>query len=585
MGDTWDRSVEMVVIGFGGAGAAAALAGADLGATVLVLEKQPRDRHTPSTAMSGGIVMATNDVERATVYLDRCAGGMIPLAVSRAWAFMAADLVGWLDRVGADLALERVGGAEHPEFEGAEAIESWAQSRPSERVPPGTMVREHKPGAPVNVGGSGDGGSGAARGARRIGFEYFAGLRSAVALRSEIGVLYETPARHLIQDEDGRVIGVLAEVDGRAVRIRASRGVVLTTGGYEFSDEMKINYLKASPMYFYGNPGNTGDGVRMAQEAGADLWHMNQMVGRAIAHFELDGRELNFVIGIHPPGYVITDKYGRRFANEYPQAQMKHSFYYELLAYDAERNEYPRNPCYWFFDQRHMTNGPMVSSLGGTVGAGYYDWSPDNSREVARGWIKQADSVSELAALAGFASPSEVVRTVALYNQGCAAGQDAFGRPAESLVPLDSPPYYCMPLYPGGPNTCGGPRRDEHARILTPFGRPIPGLYGAGELGEAVGLLYPANGGNLSESVCFGRIAAEHALGSLWLYGFMARPASMYSTVEDISSWAEIAPAGVNQRSRELAVPMARRVARCGSPGRMSPCRCPSPMTSVISSW
>lgn len=81
-------------------------------------------------------------------------------------------------------------------------------------------------------------------------------------------------------------------------------------------------------------------------------------------------------------------------------------------------------------------------------------------------------------------------------------GADAFGRPAESLIPLDQPPYYCMPLYPGGSNTCGGPRRDEHARILNPFGAPIPGLYGAGELGESVGLLYPANGGNLSESVC-----------------------------------------------------------------------------------
>jgi WD40 repeat protein len=86
MADTWDRSVDLVVVGFGGAGAAAALAGAELGASVLVLEKQPHDRHTPSTAMSGGIVMAANDVERATTYLDRCAGGMIPVEVSRAWA-------------------------------------------------------------------------------------------------------------------------------------------------------------------------------------------------------------------------------------------------------------------------------------------------------------------------------------------------------------------------------------------------------------------------------------------------------------------------------------------------------------------
>jgi succinate dehydrogenase/fumarate reductase flavoprotein subunit len=525
----WDRSADLVVAGFGGAGAAAALAGAELGATVLILEKQPEDRHTPSTSMSGGIVMATNDVERATAYLDRCAGGMIPVSVSRAWAAKGTDLVRWLDRVGADLALERIGGAEHPEFAGAEAIESWAQSRPSERVPPGTTVREHKPGAPVNVavdggagggggagagaGGARAGGAGAVRVARRIGYEYFAGLRGAVYARREIGVLYGTPVRHLIQDRDGRVIGVEAVQHGQVIRIRASRGVVLTTGGYEFSDEMKINYLKASPMYFYGNPGNTGDGIRMAQEAGADLWHMNQMVGRAIGHFELDGQELNFVIGIHPPGYVITDKYGRRFANEYPQAEMKHSFYYELLAYDAERNEYSRNPCYWIFDQRHMSNGPLVSRLGGTVGAGYYDWSPDNSLEVARGWITQAGTIEALAAAAGFADPAEVVRTVEEYNRRCGAGQDAFGRPAESLIPLDSPPYYCMPLHPGGPNTCGGPRRDEHARILNPFGQPIPGLYGAGELGEAVGMLYPANGGNLSESVCFGRIAAEHALG------------------------------------------------------------------------
>jgi len=533
MADTWDRSADLVVIGFGGAGAAAALAGAELGASVLILEKQPHDRHTPSTAMSGGIVMATNDVERATAYLDRCAGGMIPLAVSRAWAAKGTDLVPWLDKMGADLALERIGGAEHPEFEGAEAIESWAQSRPSERVPPGTTVREHKPGAPVNVS------AGSVRHARRIGFEYFAGLRGAVAMRSEIGVLYQTPAQHLIQDQSGRVIGVeAASAGGRVLRVRALRGVVLTTGGYEFSDEMKINYLKASPMYFYGNPGNTGDGIRMAQEAGADLWHMNQMVGRAIGHFELDGRELNFVIGIHPPGYVIVDKYGRRFANEYPQAEMKHSFYYELLSYDAEKNEYPRNPCYWFFDQRHMTNGPLVSSLG----AGYYDWSPDNSREVERGWIKQAFSIADLAVSAGFASPDEVVRTIESYNQGCAAGQDAFGRPLSSLVPLDSPPYYCMPLYPGGPNTCGGPRRDEHARILTPFGQPIPGLYGAGELGEAVGMLYPANGGNLSESVCFGRLAAEHAMGRALPLSWGLR-LGRQRPAERFSSWRSGRPA------------------------------------------
>jgi hypothetical protein len=73
-------------------------------------------------------------------------------------------------------------------------------------------------------------------------------------------------------------------------------------------------------MYFYGSPMNTGDGVRVAQAVGADLWHMNSMIGRAIGHFDLNGEDYNFFINIAPPGYVLTDKHGKRFANEELQA-------------------------------------------------------------------------------------------------------------------------------------------------------------------------------------------------------------------------------------------------------------------------
>jgi succinate dehydrogenase/fumarate reductase flavoprotein subunit len=192
---------------------------------------------------------------------------------------------------------------------------------------------------------------------------------------------------------------------------------------------------------------------------------------------------------------------------------MKHTLFYELLKFDEERKEYPRNPCYWIFDERRRTAGPLTPLSAGFVKAGYYDWSPDNSKEIEKGWIKRADSIEELAEATGFPDPAVLVETVRAYNEACAAGVDPFGRPADTLVPLDTPPYYCTPLYPGGPNTCGGPRRDEKARVLNPFGEPIPGLYAAGELGEAVGQLYPSNGANLSESICFGRIAAADALG------------------------------------------------------------------------
>jgi succinate dehydrogenase/fumarate reductase flavoprotein subunit len=469
---------DVVVVGYGGAGAAAALAASAQGADVLVIEKQPEGRHTPSTKMGGGALMAVTDVEKATDYLDYCAQGMVPEPVSRAWAERAFGVLDWLDRT-AGVPLDKSMGAEHPEFPGAEAIQSYAP--------------------------------------RGYGAGLFKHLSAAVRERSNIRVLFDAPGSRLLRDSDGRVTGL--EAGGQPIEAR--QGVILTTGGYEYDDETKLNYLKGSPIYFYGNPGNTGDGVRMAQAAGAALWHMNQMIGRAIAHFELDdGFNLNclVMVGGRPDqattnGYILTDGMGRRFANEHMQAMSRHDFYYLLLQYDPARHDYPRNPCYWFFDERRMKVGPPVNTDIGPPAHGYYDWSEGSEAEIAKGWIARADSIEEAAAKVGVADPERAAQEVREYNAACASGEDRFGRPAVSLIPLDSPPYYCMPLYPGGSNTCGGPRRDEHARILDVFGEPIEGLYGAGELGEPVGLMYPSNGANISDCMCFGQIAAEHAVG------------------------------------------------------------------------
>jgi alkylation response protein AidB-like acyl-CoA dehydrogenase len=82
---------DLVVVGFGGAGAACAIAAADHGASVIVLEKQPEDRHTPSTYMSGGIVMAVNDVDRAALYMDRCSANGGNLSESVCFGRIAAE--------------------------------------------------------------------------------------------------------------------------------------------------------------------------------------------------------------------------------------------------------------------------------------------------------------------------------------------------------------------------------------------------------------------------------------------------------------------------------------------------------------
>jgi succinate dehydrogenase/fumarate reductase flavoprotein subunit len=477
----WDEEADLVVVGYGAAGATAAIAAAESGANVLVLEKQAEGQHTPSSKMGGSQIMVVTDVEKATRYLDRCAGGMVPRAVSHAWAKKALTVLDWIGHV-SDVKYEPGIGAEHPEFEGADAVRAYTGE----------------------TGG------------------LFVGLKAAAGRKRTIRVQYETPAKRLVRDGDGRVVGV--QVTGRegARRVGAKKGVILTCGGYEYDEDAKVNFLKGAPIHFYGNPGNTGDGVRMAQEVGAALWHMNSMIGRAIAHFKLpDGSPLNVLASMSWPlgstsaGYVITDREGRRFANEHMQAMMRHDFYYLLLEYDPKTNEYTRNPCYWFFDQRRMQQGPPVMTTGGMIASGYYDWSPDSEREIARGWIMRASTIEEVAGLAGVRDPALVAGEVKDYNDACVSGSDRFGRPPASMIPLDTPPYYCMPLYAGGSNTSGGPRRNEHAQVLNVFGEPIPGLYEAGELGEPVGLLYPANGGNISDCACFGQIAVEHALGVL----------------------------------------------------------------------
>ena len=113
---------------------------------------------------------------------------------------------------------------------------------------------------------------------------------------------------------------------------------------------------------------------------------------------------------------------------------------------------------------------------------------------------------------AGCLDPEAAARTIADYNAACAKGGDAHGRPAESMIPIDQGPFYCIPVYPGGATTNGGPRRDARGRVLNAFAEPIAGLFAAGELGGAIGVLYPSPGANLGEAFAFGPIAAETAL-------------------------------------------------------------------------
>jgi succinate dehydrogenase/fumarate reductase flavoprotein subunit len=340
-----------------------------------------------------------------------------------------------------------------------------------------------------------------------VGVDLFNFLAQQVASRN-IEVLWETPATRLITNEKREVIGVVARSrDGGEISIKASRAVVLTCGGYEFDEAALKTYLPAYPMVFYGNPDNTGDGVRMAMEIGADLWHMTVLGGGFKAKFPDFPTAILMNFGAQ--AFIVVDKFGRRFKAENQLGG--YSGYWNALVYDTVNYTWPRIPVYWIFDESRRMAGPLAFTAFGAAGPiGMYEWSQDNSKEIEKGWIIKGETIEELAEKINI-DPAVLAEEVSKYNGYAQAKEDPeFGRPAETLLPLDKPPFYAVPLWPGLNNTFGGPRRNAKAQIVDVRGKPIPRLYSAGELGS-IYVQYPQGGANVGECFAFGRIAGENA--------------------------------------------------------------------------
>jgi succinate dehydrogenase/fumarate reductase flavoprotein subunit len=167
---------------------------------------------------------------------------------------------------------------------------------------------------------------------------------------------------------------------------------------------------------------------------------------------------------------------------------------------------------FMIFDHTLFAAGPLYDkhpSHGWTQIIERYDWSEDNSTELANGWIKRADTTASLARMLGL-DPEALLATVERWNLACENRQDAeFGRTL-MLTPIMRAPYYAVELSPSMLNTQGGPRRNERAQIVRPNGTPIPRLYSAGELGSIYSYLYQGTG-NIGECLTFGRVAGRNA--------------------------------------------------------------------------
>jgi len=470
----WDYETDILVVGYGGAGAAAAIEAYDNGATVLFIDKS--SIAGGSTAISGGIIAgAGTSIQKARGVTDspeemykyyRAAGqGLDDPDMVRVFCNNSADNIEWLIGMGMDFKYLYVSGAEDsPEYSSITPVKPRGHS----------------------VGGGGI---------------FFKALKDACEKR-KINCLYNTKLEELIMSPEGEVVGVRVDEKDKTLHIKARKAVVLACGGYACNTEMLKQYSfdKGYRATYTGSTTHTGDGIRAGQMLGADLRSMGQIgvipavlrPGQKIArivHTPGDPRYIRSDDGHY--GIIVVNKKGKRFTNE--------TGYYNYVGYDMLL---PGNlPNYLIFDNEVRTKGPV----------NWPPWSGDKNKDIEEGTTKTADTIKELAVKIDM-DPDALEKTVNDYNSNAEKGIDPeFGK-TRDLDPIKSPPFYAFERIVGIHSTMGGLKINTAAQVINVNGDVIRRLYAAGETtGGTIGYNYPAAGTALQNAICFGRIAGRNA--------------------------------------------------------------------------
>lgn len=472
MTDAHKLEADVVVIGFGGAGAAAAITAHDMGARVLIVEKMPETYAGGSTRVSGNVWFCPTDSETGLRYLKNLCGDY-PIAseLMRAWADETARNTEWVQSLGAEVGLMEIP-VEFPEVPGHECDEGF-----------------HHVGPAWGMG------------------RLYNALKSAVEKR-HIEVCYSTRACNLLRDpKTGAVAGLAADQDGKAVEIRAWRGVILASGGFANNAELIRTFLRLPEACPWGSPANTGDGLLMAQKVGAALANMHNYMG--MMGLRAPDHAAGFNVVFPNNAWVVVDHGGNRFANE--TAHNKHG---KILV----GNRYilfPDRPCFAIFDETTRLAGPIYPVIeaqpyGWTQRIENYRWSADNSAEIEKEWIVRGDTLDELGRKLGI-DHRQLAATMTEYNAGCDARRDArHGRNPETMAPIHKAPFYGFAWGPLLVYTNGGPRKNERAQVLDAAGKVIPRLYAAGEVASTYSNCM-AGGQMIADALAFGRIAGRNA--------------------------------------------------------------------------
>jgi 3-oxosteroid 1-dehydrogenase len=542
-----ELTVDVLVVGAGGAGMTAAIAAADRGLDVLLVEKS--DYFGGNTARSGGGVWVPGNYalkaagvedtpEAAKQYLDAIVGDEVPKPRRDTYIDRGPEMMDFVrDRTPVRFAWVPEYSDYHPEAPGGRPGGRSVEPVPIDaRIIGEEISRLHPPysKAPANMVVTQANfrwlslGIRTARGPltmlkvflRRfvaivlgrkmygMGNALMIGLRKGLQ-DAGVPLWYGAPLTDLVIEDD-RVVGAKVEREGRPVTVRANRGVVLCSGGFEFNLEMRQKHQPApiTTEWSTGAPSNTGDGILAGIAAGSatalldDAWWGPTIPLPRGAWFCLAERNL--------PGSIMVNGAGRRFMNEaLPYVEAVHEIY------AGEATGIPHVPAWMVIDQRYR-NRYLFAGLGPR--------QPFPGHWLKSGVVVRSSTLAGLAEKIGV--PADALEeTVERFNGFAASGvdedfhrgesaydqyySDPTVKPNPSLHTIDQPPFYAVKIVPGDLGTKGGLVTDERARVLRPDGSVITGLYAAGNTSAAVmGHTYAGPGATIGPAMTFGYLAA-----------------------------------------------------------------------------
>lgn len=470
--ERFDHHTDVLVCGFGGAGASAALEARRAGAAVMVLERFSGGGG--STALSacemylggsGGTRLQRelgfeDSSENFHNYLMACFGAYADPARVRAFVDGAAEHFDWAEGLGVKY--------KRGFFPGRDVVALTGDSLQysgNERAWPFTEQATPVPRAHLPADAGHDGG------------KVFMGALLRRVEESGADIRYDARATALIRDRGGRIRGAVARIDNREVHILATQGVVLATGGFIMNEEMTRRHIPEYAAFCtrHGNPGDTGDGILLGLAAGGHPIHMGQaFIG--VAHY--------------PPAKltcgIFVNEQGQRFINE--------DVYLARLGHYAAAQTNHR--IFLFIDNEHFSRPD------------YHE----TTQIVAVG-----ETVAEVEQEAGL-PPGSLQQTVAFYNRNAANGEDPlFHKSREWLAPIATPPFalvdWTLDTLKPTCFTLGGLDTLPTGEVLTPDREVIPGLYAAGRTAAGIPRTSSgyASGMSVADATFFGRAAGRQA--------------------------------------------------------------------------